>query len=106
MTNLEKIRIELRDHSKKIFSDIELESFLTDNSLNKDTEYTNTDKAQLMLSVKDALRSLLRDWDAAQTKISGDMQEGYSKTGIVAEIERIEKTFLNGLVISEMEYGN
>jgi len=104
MTNLEKMKIELRDQNGTIFNDTELESFLIDNSLNKNDEYVLENKPKLMLSVRDALRSLLRDWNAAQTKISGDMQESYSKGGIVSEIEKIERTYLNDLIIGAMEY--
>jgi hypothetical protein len=106
MTNLQKIRIELRDQQSKIFSDEELESFLTDNGLNKNDVYTMSMKQKIMLSVKDALRSLLRDWDAAQTKISGDLQEGYSKSGVVSEIERIEKENDSNFCVGEIGYGN
>ncbi|AEX84778.1 hypothetical protein XO10_00640 [Marinitoga sp. 1135] len=104
MTNLERIRIELRDSNGKVFSDSELEAWLSDHGLNKDDLYTAENKISLMLAVRDALRQLLRDWDSAKTTTRGDYQESYSKTSLIREIERITREYEWDLVIGEMSY--
>ncbi|AJW76914.1 hypothetical protein X275_01335 [Marinitoga sp. 1197] len=104
MTNLERIRIELRDLNGKVFADSELEAWLGDHGLNKDDLYLAENKSYLMLAVRDALRQLLRDWDSAKTTIKGDYQEGYSKSALASEIERITREYEWDLIIGEMGY--
>ena len=104
MTNLERIRIELRDLNGKVFSDIELEAWLNNYGLNKDDLYISENKPKLMLAVRDALRQLLRDWDSAKITTKGDYLERYSKTSLIREIERITREYEWELTIGEMSY--
>ncbi|WP_129408082.1 hypothetical protein [Marinitoga lauensis] len=104
MTNLERMRIELRDNNSKVFSDSELEAWLGDHGLNKDDLYVAENKTYLMLAVRDALRQLLRDWDSAKTTTRGDYQESYSKTSLIREIERITREYEWDIVAGEMSY--
>lgn len=101
MTNLERIRIELRDNNAKMFSDNELTAWLTDYRLNPNNQYSQRNKKSLMLSVREALRQLYRDLDSSKTVVRSGYLEGYNKQAIGEEIERITRQYDWDIVVGD-----